>query len=663
MRGLRIPCLVLSTLALALGADDPALGLEDPRMDNLRVLSGEGPWQAESRFDLGWDREPAEPAFAPTAVAYQLYDGLGSPVGPVVRITKDLQYIYRLPVPSPGVFAVEAWFEDASGHQGPRASTTLRYDPAAPSPPQPLSPGGWIGGGQQVVLSIGHPDGALPPSGIRGYAFSVDRGGGSSPCASDTRCTLAETDLAGGIGDDRALLGHLPEGANVVRVVAVSGAGVSSAVATASVRVDATPPSVRLSGAPAAWASGPVALRATAADSLSGMAPGGPSGPFTAIAIDGGRPRIVPGDAATAMVAGSGVHSVAFFARDAAGNVTDGTSGAAPETATVRIDEDPPQVRFSESQDPAEPERIEALVEDGLSGPSQSRGEIGIRPVGGKGPFQPLPTKVLAGKLQALWNSDAFPEGKYEFRATGYDAAGNSAAGSGRARGGRMVLVNPVKTPTTIESGFPGRKAMTWRPGSATLAYGRRVRFGGRLRTRTGAPLADRQVEIVELFGPGAEPARRTTLVRTDGSGAFSIQLRPGPSRQVTASFAGSRLLTDAAAAPVRLDVLAGVRLRSSSRVARVGGSSVVFRGELGRRGAALARLGKPVELQFRYPGAGWSEFRTVQSDSRGRFRYAYGFTDDDSRGVRFQFRACLGAEDDWPYEPACSKPITVEGR
>ena len=46
----------------------------------------------------------------------------------------------------------------------------------------------------------------------------------------------------------------------------------------------------------------------------------------------------------------------------------------------------------------------------------------------------------------------------------------------------------------------------------------------------------------------------------------------------------------------------------------------------------------------------------------RGRFRYAYRFSDDDSRGVRFLFRAYVPSQDDWPYEPGGSLPVAVRG-
>ena len=141
------------------------------------------------------------------------------------------------------------------------------------------------------------------------------------------------------------------------------------------------------------------------------------------------------------------------------------------------------------------------------------------------------------------------------------------------------------------------------------------------------------------------------------------MQLAPGPSRDVSASFAGTRTLTRAAGRSVHLGVLASVRLRASAGAAKVGGAPLVFSGSVVRAGTAPLKEGLPVELQFRYPGAGWSGFRTVQTDAHGRFRYAYRFSDDDSRGVRFQFRAYVKGREGWPYEPAFSRPVAVIGR
>jgi hypothetical protein len=102
--------------------------------------------------------------------------------------------------------------------------------------------------------------------------------------------------------------------------------------------------------------------------------------------------------------------------------------------------------------------------------------------------------------------------------------------------------------------------------------------------------------------------------------------------------------------------------MRVSSSVAKVGGRPVVFRGGVGAAGATIPADGKAVQLQFRLPGLPWSEFRTIRTDPNGHFRYAYRFADDDSRGVRFQFRAFAPAQAGWPFEPAGSAPVQVSG-
>jgi hypothetical protein len=598
-------------------------------------------WQPDRDFEI----DPAQvPGYASNAAAakYLLRDQQGTAVGPVLgRPADDLYDWFRVP-PVAGVYELEAWLEDAQGQEIRRADTSLAFDDVPPQPPVPAAPARWLPGGEVASLKIGHPAGPQPLSGLRGYAVSLDRGSGGGPCAEPSRCTPAETDLGGGIEDDSLALGALAEGTVYARVVAVSGSGVPSPIRTATFRVDATPPQLSLAGVEEGWSNGPVRLTALAQDSLSGMVAAGVAGPLTAIAIDGAAPAAAPGDLATTWVSGSGVHAVAAFARDAAGNVA---GGLEPASASVRIDEDPPQVRFATAQDPAEPERIEALVTDPLSGPSPGSGSIAVRLAGTRARYQQLPTTVTAGRLISHWDSDSYPPGKYEFLATGFDVAGNAAGGTDRARGGRMVLVNPLKTPVTLTAKLTGR------------------RFAGRLRRFGIGPAAAERVAVVETFAAGAAPRRRTTVRSTDASGNFSLRLKPGPSRDVAAHFAGTPTLTKAGSSSAHLDARTGLRLRASRATARVGGAPVIFSGTVGARGARAAVDGLAVELQFRYPGAGWRGFRTVETDRRGRFRYAYRFSDDDSRGIRFRFRAHVKGREGWPYKPSASRPVTVTGR
>jgi hypothetical protein len=678
--------LLLALITAALGSVPTPVAADssDPLQPvGLRVFGGEGVWHADNYFRLDWD----QPSTPPTAVDHRIRDQAGAALTATVRNSEEVGAIDHLRVPAgPGIYTAEVWFEGPHGEEGPHASATLRFDDRPPAAARPLAPPTWIAGNVSAVLKIDHPPGPQPISGIRGYAVSVDRGAGSAPCAGPDRCTMAETDLAGGIDDDTISLGTLPEGINLARVVAVSGSGMrSETVESAPLWVDATPPDVVLSGLPDGWARRPVQLTVKATDALSGMEVAGPAGPFTAIAADGGAPALAAGSSVSTFVAGTGVHTVAFYARDAAGNVADGGSGLArPSTAVVRIDEEGPSVAFAATLDPSDPERIEAVVVDSLSGPSRSHGTIGVRAAGSRAQFEAIPTIVSAGTLIGRWDSDAYPAGSYEFRAVGYDAAGNFTSSERREDGARMVLANPVKAQVTIESGFGGKR-MVWhrcarrqgrrrchaetldgfdgRPARRSVPYGRGVLFGGRLTTASGSPLSGLPVAVVETFAAGADPVQRVSTVRTGADGTFVIRLAPGPTREVTASFAGDRVLARATGRRTQLQVLASVRLRASASTAVVGGAPVVFSGRIGDLDAPILRTGRPVQLQFRVPGSDWSEFRTVQTDAHGRFRYAYAFSDDDSRGVRFQFRAFAPAQEDWPYEPAASRQVIVTGR
>jgi hypothetical protein len=682
MRGGRVRrrlAAALWLLALVAGCLASSAAAAEPLwMTEVRVQGGEGAWNPEPVFRIDWTQVPGPPAF-PRALIYRLYGSNGQLVAGPVRETDVWQTLFPLAVPHVSdVYKLEMWLEDSEGHAGPASSVKLRFDDTAPAAPGVVAPQGWLTSRKEARLQV-EPPAQSPLAGIRGYAISLDQGAGTSPCARPSRCTVAETDFLSS-GGGGIPLGWLPEGSTFVRVATVSGSGVASPPVTVALRVDGTAPAVSLDGLPHGWSRGPVRLTATASDPLSGMAANGPGGPFTAIAVDGDVPAEALGDAVSTWVTGSGLHAVAYFGRDAAGNVNDGSLGPDPATASVAIDEEPPDVVFAAAQDPAEPERIEATVADALSGPSPDRGGIGLRPAGSRSEYRPLPTRVTGGRLVAVWDSDSYPPGKYEFLATGYDRAGNARTGYDRARGARMVLVNPLKKPMSLEAGFGGRQvvyrckrsrhgrrcrslpAFDERPGTRIVPFGAGVRFGGRLTALGAGGRGGLEVAVTESFAPGSDPPGRTTMVRTEPDGTFSLSLLPGPSRDVSAAFPGTRTLTEAGGRTVHLGVLGRVRLRASAAAARIGGAPIVFSGSVDPAGVAGSAAGLPVELQFRYPGAGWSEFRTVATNARGRFRYAYRFSDDDSRGVGFQFRAYAGQKEGWPYEPAFSRPVVVTG-
>jgi hypothetical protein len=664
--GLRAVRAAGAAIALAAVLSLPARAAASPPPPaDLRVLDGDD-WRAKNGFSLRWSNPTAG---SPIVAAHYL---VRSPAGATVigpeEIAEPVHGIDGIWVPNvPGAYTAEIWLEDAGGTEGAPAAAKLRFDAERPGQIAPLQPSGWIGRTElPYPIRLTHPTGSPPLSGIRGYAVSVDRAAIASPCAAADRCTDAETDLRGGIDDDALVVEELPEGVSYLHAVAVTGSGVRSLTpGQVLIRVDRTDPVTRLSGAPEGWTNRSVVLEATASDSASGMAATGDGAPFTAIRIDGGAPIISAGASARATVIAAGVHTVSYYARDAAGNINDGADANGrpnppPATVPVRIDREPPAVVFAGSASPEEPELIEARVSDGLSGPDPSRGEIAVRAAGTSDPYEALPTVGAGETMLARWRSDDYPIGEYEFRVTGYDAAGNASTSTARSNGSQMVLPNPLKSRTILIAGFGDGSGSLFQ--ARPVRYGRSTTFSGRLTGTSDSPLGSRPVTVVERFDPGASAPRRATVVATADDGRFSVRLSPGPSREVFALFGGTSTATGAASRPLRLEVKSGVSMRVSTPVAEVGGRPIVFRGAIASAPGELPAGGATVQLQFRAAGLPWTEFRTVQSNRLGHFRYAYRFSDDDSRGVRFQFRAFVPTQSDWPYEPGGSRPVAVRG-
>lgn len=657
--GLTSLALLLATACVAAPAS-----ANPPRPVDLRV-AGPGEWQADNRFTITWTN-PATGGSLPVATHYRLRDPQGAELEEK-RLPWLSDGLAGLTLPKvPGTYSAEVWLEDAGGAQGPAAGVQLGFDDVRPAATVPEPIAGWIGRASfPLRIRMSHPAGPRPISGIRGYAIAIGTAPAASPCSRPDRCSDTETTLRGGSEDDEVQIGALPEGTNYLHAVAVSGSGMKSpSSGRTTLRVDIADPVTRLEGAPAGWTNRTVRLVASAEDRRSGMGPDGEGPPpLTAIRVGGAPPAIGLGDSVTATVIDEGLHRVAYYARDAAGNVDDGGgsnghTNSEPRTALVRIDRTSPALAFVNSQQSSDPELLRARIADRLAGPDPSRGQIGVRLAGSGDGFEPLATAPgPSGELRAHWDSDAYPAGTYEFRATGYDAAGNAAVTMRRRNGEPMLLSNPLKATTALRAVFTRRGLQR------TVPYGRRVLLSGRLIAGRSTPLRGREVRVVERFADGAEPATRVSTLTTDPAGGFSFRTAPGPSRTIAVVFNGSPTLGRSASTSLDLRVRSRVRMRASAAVAKIGGPPLVFSGELAALDETAPSAARSVQLQFRLPGLPWSEFRTIETDRRGRFRYAYRFSDDDSRGARFQFRAYAPAQENWPFEPAGSRPTLVRGR
>jgi hypothetical protein len=643
-------------LALAIAAGEaPAQALPQPI--DLRVDGGEDSWHAGQLFALRWTNPPGPIA----AAHYRLLDPEGEVLIDDATLPWAATSVEHLSVPpTPGIYRTEIWLENGNGAQGAPLSARLRFDDTRPGHVEPQSAPGWIGRTAfPHTIRLGHPAGPQPLSGVHGYAVSVDGSPLGEPCPGGGACEDDELDLRGGVAVDSLALDEIPEGVSYLHAVAVSGSGMPSAVpGSTTLRVDKTDPVTQLAGVPSGWSNQPLALTATASDAASGMtSAGAAAGPFTAIRIDAGAPTVAAGASVTATVIDAGVHTIDYYARDAAGNVNDGGSSNGlpnhpPARSLVKIDREPPGLAFAGTQNPLDPERIEVTAADPHSGLDLSRGSIAVRRVGSGERFAKLPTELSPGLLRARWDSSAYPAGEYEFQATAFDRAGNSATTSARVDGTAMRLQGPLKSAVKLTIHTPRR----------VVRYGRGIWFDGRLIGGRQTPLADMAVRVTERFSAGSAPAQRVSIVRTEANGRFGLRLGPGPSREVIAEVAPTATTRGASSNSLNVAVHTRLVLRASSAAARIGGAPVIFHGKIASGGASMPADGKVIQLQFRLKGLPWSEFRTVRTDRQGHFRYAYRFADDDSRGVRFQFRAYAPAQAGWPFEPAGSLPVAVLG-
>ena len=333
---------------------------------------------------------------------------------------------------------------------------------------------------------------------------------------------------------------------------------------------------------------------------------------------------------------GDGANLIWACARDYG---ADGTPGCFQQA--VMVDNTAPLVAFTKSQDRDDPELVRAAVTDETSGVAS--GSIAYRPLGG-GAWRELPTDLVGGELRARVDSSAEPPGRYLFRASAADVAGNVVAGEARADGKQMVLDFPLRESTRLSASIHGRDR-------ADVGYDGRVEVAGALRDKGGKPIAGEPVTVIERFegGSSLEPVSRSA--RTDRSGRFSIRTSRGPSRRIAVAYRGSRRYLSVRADPIRLGVHGSASLSVSHRSVRAGGKAV-FSGDVGRFGARLPAAGKLVELQVR--GAGVRHFRTVRqafrTDQRGRWRISYGFDRFYERPAKFRFRLNVPGESRWPY-------------
>ncbi len=514
----------------------------------------------------------------------------------------------------------------------------------------PIARGGWVRG-KQVV-----PYEATDNVGIKSASALVSGGvRGTEPRA----CIYSQQiPCPNGPGHFEIDTAEAPEGTQPLTVVAEDSAGNRAESGAVTVRIDNAAP-----GAVAVGVGGGETWRNSNDFDLAWANPAEPDrAPITAAHFRlcrEGSDECVGGDRAGAAIAtienvtvpSPGEWSARLWREDEAGNQE---AANASEPVRLRFDPEPPQLGF-EAQSAEDPTRISVQVTDRISGVDGGGIEISRA---GSGSWQVLPSTQEGDHLVTRIDDAALPAGDYELRASAHDLANNLAETDRRLDGQPMRLRLPLRVATSMKAGVIGkRKSKTGKRRTVLeprdkVAFGRRVRLGGRLVNPAGHALDGAKVLVYSQPRDGAEQLEDT--VTTDADGRFVYEVEARSSRRFRFVYQGTATILPVEGSATLLVTATSTIAVKPKHV--LNGGSVTFSGRV--KGRPLPEAGKLIELQVRLTDE-WQTFRTIHSDADGAWRITYPFR--RTCGVQhFRFRAHLSGEATYPLEPGDSHELEV---
>jgi 5-hydroxyisourate hydrolase-like protein (transthyretin family) len=168
----------------------------------------------------------------------------------------------------------------------------------------------------------------------------------------------------------------------------------------------------------------------------------------------------------------------------------------------------------------------------------------------------------------------------------------------------------------------------------------------GSVRDAAGSPIAGATVCIYETIDLPDASRELVSTATTQGNGRFATRLDSGPSRRLDLVYRyndkvlGGRVLLDSRVVPT-LEI---------PEKSLENGDAARFKGRVPGPNAD----GRAVAMQARV-GRKWRTFKQLRTDSEGRFKGKYRFTQTSGR-VRYVFRALVKRQGGYPYEPGASR-------
>jgi hypothetical protein len=272
------------------------------------------------------------------------------------------------------------------------------------------------------------------------------------------------------------------------------------------------------------------------------------------------------------------------------------------------------------------------------------------------------------------WNTSSVNNGQHELALRVIDAAGNT-----RILDSHTITTSGQPSPATTPIGPGSPAALRGAPNGTnasdqakvtarwkstakavrTSAYGQADRITGRLNTSTGEPISGALLDVTTTAA--AQGARTASLAsaRTDSTGAWTLTL-PRNLASSTLRFAYRSHINDTlpvATTTLTLRVHAGIALQIAPHITNVG-RTIRFTGTL--RGTPIPPGGKQLVLEAS-SGGEWIEFRTITTDTKGRYHASYRFK--FAGPIAYRFRVYAPHEADFPFLSGTSNVVGVYER